>query len=380
MRGRDTYGVAKDFLETVHGEIGCINCHGGKNVEDKDEAHEGIVKDPSEHEGGGVCADCHEDIASTYKDSMHYTLKGILDIVGTITKPHQMKDTLLPEAWALDCADCHASCGNCHVAWPEVSKGGLLDRHRFLKTPPMEKTCYGCHGSRFAGEYQGLLGPSADVHYEKLQMVCTDCHKGEQLHATKPDDVKRYYATETVRCEQCHPDAAEPGRSRVAMHNAHEKDTLQCAVCHAVEYFNCSNCHVSLDVKEPGKIKVIFPSDPLVTFKIGKNIDRGPNNPYKYNLVRHTPMKKDSLASLRYFQAVLKGAPGPADLIANWDALPTWNSASVHSIQRNTKQNQSCNSCHGVKELFLTKDDLDPTDPAANLQVIVDKIPARVKQ
>jgi len=310
---------------------------------------------------------------------MHYKLNGILDIVGTITSPHKMEDTLLPAAWALDCADCHASCGSCHVAWPAVAKGGLLDRHRFQKTPPMEKTCYACHGSRFAGEYMGRLGNTADVHYEKGQMVCTDCHKGEQLHNTQPAGVKRYYATETVRCEQCHPDT-KPGRSKIAMHNAHKEGTLACAVCHANEYFNCANCHVSLDVKEEGKIKVIFPSSPLFTFKIGKNIDISPGNPYKYNLVRHTPMKKDSLASFTYFQAVIKGAPGPKDLVSNYDALPTWNSASVHSIQRRTKQNSSCNACHGHKELFLTKDDLKPDDPAANQKVIVEKIPAKIKQ
>ncbi|MBU4264043.1 MAG: hypothetical protein KKC76_19495 [Proteobacteria bacterium] len=379
MRGRDNFGVAKDFVESVHGEIGCIACHFGNNVDDMEKAHEGVIKDPSEEDGGGVCKECHEEITATFKDAMHYKLNGILDIVGTITAPHKMGDTLLPEAWKLDCADCHATCGGCHVAWPEVAKGGLLDRHRFKKTPPMEKTCYGCHGSRFAGEYMGLLGATADVHYEKGQMVCADCHTANQLHNTQPAGVNRYYATETARCEQCHPDT-KSGSSKIAMHNAHPEGTLACAVCHANEYFNCSNCHVSLDIKEPGKIKVIFPSDPLVTFKIGKNIDISPQNPYKYNLVRHTPMKKDSLASLRYFQKVLKGAPGPEDLVASYDALPTWNSASVHSIQRKTKQNQSCNACHGHPELFLTQTDLVPEDPAANKKIIVDRIPAALKE
>ncbi len=342
-----------------------------------EDAHKGLVADPSEEGGGGVCAQCHDEIASTYKESMHYTLKGIMDIVGTITSPHKMGDTLLPEAWALDCANCHASCGSCHVAWPKVSKGGLLDRHRFQRKPPMEKTCFGCHGSRFAGEYVGFLGATADVHYEKGQMECYDCHKGSQIHETRPAGVKRYYATETPRCEECHPDAVAGG-SKVAMHNAHPKDTLACTVCHASDYFNCMNCHVSLDVKREGEIEVIFPSDPLVTFKIGRNIDISPNNPYKFNLVRHTPMLKDSLASLRYFQEVLKGAPGPLDLVANWDALPTWNSASVHNIQKMTRQNRSCDSCHGNKDLFLTRDDLMPGDPAANLQIVVEPVPAKV--
>ncbi len=380
MRGRDSVGVAEDFTESVHGQMGCMYCHKGTDSDEMEKAHEGMVLDPSEEGGSGVCKECHPDIASTYKDSMHYTLSGILDITGTITQPHQMKDTLLPEAWTLDCAHCHASCGSCHVAWPHVAKGGLLDRHRFKKTPPMDKTCYACHGSRYAGEYQGELGDTADVHYEELQMVCVDCHKGEQLHHTQPEGVKRHYATKTTRCEDCHRDAATPGASRVAMHNAHPKDTLACTVCHSTEYFNCKNCHVSLDIKEEGEITVIFPSDPMMAFKIGTNIDRGPNNPYKYNLVRHTPMKKDSLASLRYFQKVLKGEEGPEDLVANYDALPTWNSANPHNVQKNTKQTRTCNSCHGQKNLFLTEGDLLPDDPAANQKVIVKEIPAKIEE
>ena len=336
-----------------------------------------MVQDPSEAGGGGVCRQCHQDIASHYKNSMHYNLTGIKDIAGTIISPHKMENTLLPAAWKLDCANCHASCGSCHVAWPKVAHGGLLAGHMFQKNPPMKKTCYACHGSRFAGEYMGLLGPTPDVHYGKYQMTCTDCHKGDLLHRTLPKGVKRYYAAATPMCVQCHPNAV-PGKSNVPMHNAHRKNELACTVCHATEYFNCTNCHVSLDASEPGKLNVIFPAGPLETFKIGRNIDRSRYNPYKYDLVRHSPMLKDSLASFRYFQYVLTGKPGPKDLVSNFDALPTWNSASVHTIQLKTPQNRSCNSCHGHKGLFLTKSDLRPGDPKANLRIIVNKIPPRI--
>ncbi len=381
MRGRDTFGVSKAFVKSVHGEIGCINCHKGTNVNDKDKAHKGMVKDPSKKNGSGVCGECHSGIAASYKNSMHNRLNGIADIVATIIKPHKMANTLLPAAWGLDCSNCHATCGSCHVAWPTVAKGGLLNRHEFMKIPPMDKTCYACHGSRFAGEYMGKLGATADVHYEKGQMSCVACHKAGELHNTEPKGVNRYYAVKTVRCTQCHPNAGKPGLSKIAMHNAHKAGTVACAVCHANKYFNCTNCHVSLDFKQAGKKPtVIFPSNPLFTFKIGRNIDRSPANPYEYNLVRHTPMKKDSMASFRYFQAVLTGKPGPKDLVSNYDALPTWNSASIHSIQLDTPQNRSCNACHGHKELFLTKADLAPGYPAADLKIIVKKIPAKIKR
>ena len=377
MRGRDVWGVDKAFLNTVHGQVGCINCHKGHNVDNVKEAHKGLVQDPSEPGGGGVCKQCHPDITSTYAHSMHYKLTGIFNIVGTISSPNKIKNTLLPAAAKLDCLNCHATCGSCHVAWPKVAEGGLLSRHRFFKNPPMDKTCYACHGSRYAGEYMGILGPYPDVHFEKYQMTCTDCHEGKFLHDTQPADATRFYAVRQPMCTDCHPNAV-PGKSNIPMHNAHKKDELACTVCHATEYFNCTNCHVSLDAGQPGKLSVIFPSDPLVTFKIGRNYDRSKYNPYKYDLVRHTPMLKNSLASFRWFQYVLTGKPGPKDLIANYNALPTWNSASVHSIQLRTPQDRTCNSCHGHKGLFLTKDDLKPGDPKANFKIIVTKIPPRI--
>jgi thiosulfate/3-mercaptopyruvate sulfurtransferase len=52
----------------------------------------------------------------------------------------------------------------------------------------------------------------------------------------------------------------------------------------------------------------------------------------------------------------------------------------VHSIQRRTKQNSSCNACHGQKELFLTEADLAKDEPTANQKIIVKKIPGEIKK
>jgi thiosulfate/3-mercaptopyruvate sulfurtransferase len=68
------------------------------------------------------------------------------------------------------------------------------------------------------------------------------------------------------------------------------------------------------------------------------------------------------------------------DAMPNYDDLPTWTKAAPHNIRRITKQNQSCNHCHGNVEIFLTKGNLDPRYPKANIKVAIEKPPERRSQ
>jgi hypothetical protein len=79
--------------------------------------------------------------------------------------------------------------------------------------------------------------------------------------------------------------------------------------------------------------------------------------------VRHVPVARDSFA---YYGA---------DLLPNFDALPTWKYATPHNIQRITPQNEACGGCHGNAELFLTTDDVALDERKANENVIVEELP-----
>ncbi|MDI6814752.1 MAG: hypothetical protein QMC90_01515, partial [Dehalococcoidales bacterium] len=65
--------------------------------------------------------------------------------------------------------------------------------------------------------------------------------------------------------------------------------------------------------------------------------------------------------------------------LPNFDLVPTWKTSTPHNIQLVTPQNQSCNSCHGQKELFLTEENLIPDDSEANKEVIVPQIPEKLE-
>jgi hypothetical protein len=79
--------------------------------------------------------------------------------------------------------------------------------------------------------------------------------------------------------------------------------------------------------------------------------------------VRHVPITRDSFA---YYGE---------SLLPNFDALPTWKYATPHNIQRITPQNETCGSCHGNTEVFLTDGDVSADELEANQDVIVEDLP-----
>lgn len=364
-----------DFLNSDHGDLGCTYCHKGNNVDDFEKAHQGIVEDPSEKKDG-VCSECHEEITETFYKSMHFTIRGIKNVMQAYISPQPLEKSPLETAFKIDCNSCHATCGSCHVSRPKATKGGLMGAHRFFKEPPMAKTCYGCHGARTGGEFTGKIGPcstgdevipdigpTADVHFFKYQMICSDCHAGEKLHSALDTPKKtRYYNIPHVQCEDCHK-KVKNGEDGVAMHKAHPPNTLACQTCHSSGgYHNCFNCHVLLGNKGKEPIPL---SDSKILFKIGLNPDPGPYNKYKYVLLRHSPVTFNSFSVLGI------------NFKPNFNRITTWGPMPVHNIQKNTPQNAGCNSCHGHPELFINEKDLQNASGAD--RVLIPKVPPAVE-
>ena len=62
------------FLESIHGQLGCITCHGGvSGAEDKEAAHEGVVREP---DSVAQCAPCHTETVLADENSLHSNLSG----------------------------------------------------------------------------------------------------------------------------------------------------------------------------------------------------------------------------------------------------------------------------------------------------------------
>lgn len=347
----------------------CIQCHGGQGgVDDMAAAHQGVVTDPTARADSTtkLCGTCHADIAKAQVTSLHFDSHGYDTIIGARLGDAPASHAAWDKAKANHCSACHTSCGQCHVSQPTSVGGGLISGHQFKKTQAFTRTCTGCHGTRVNAEYTGLNeGVPADVHWTQAGMACFKCHSGAELHGmgAAGEQKERYDGKPAPACLDCHPNAA-PGKGQVMQHNLHG-DKLACQVCHSVANKSCYSCHVQTTDKGQPFFK-IEPS--VLSFKIGLNPKKSADRPWDYVVLRHAPIDPTNFDF--YGQ----------DVLAKFDALPTWKYATPHNIQRNTPQTKTCDSCHGNAELFLSEKDLKPYEVKANQSVIPTKIPAKTGQ
>ena len=352
--------VNSDFANSTHGQIGCRTCHGGADgVNEKAAAHAGIVIDPTEGTAT-ACQPCHADIITKVQNSLHTTQMGYFTAFAA-RSDQGAGDPKYAAMFEARCADCHGTCGQCHVSRPASVRGGLTRGHDFYKTPSLTDNCTACHGSRVGAEFRGEnTGIAEDVHWRN-GMNCMACHDDVELHGdgTSPDH--RYANSAGPRCETCHPDSEI---SSVLEHTLHG-DSLSCQVCHSMPYKNCYSCHVELDSQA-----LQFPSE--IDFRIGLNPNKTTIHPYDYVVLRHVPIAPDT------FEAWDIDLP-------NFTDEPTWRMATPHNIQKNTPQTESCNNCHGSLDLFLTTAYIQELidsglmvaeELEANENVVVDEPPA----
>jgi hypothetical protein len=347
------------YASDVHAFIACTACHGGQPLRSMS-AHDGLIADPSADPETG-CGSCHPNIAPYSADSLHSTLRGYDTAIYERSIPEHHDTLEFMEVY--HCNECHATCGDCHIAQPDSVGGGLLEGHAFVRQPPMSQTCTACHGSRVKNEYYGLNeGIPGDVHLRQARLACTDCHSGDQMHGMGEAEGAdhRYDGVREPQCEDCHADQIGVG-SGILQHEIHGTEILSCQSCHSVAYTNCTNCHVDRTEDDIPYYKI---EEHSVGFFLGRNPLRSAERPYRYVPVRHVPIDPESFSAYG------------EDLLPNFLNRPTWTYATPHNIQRNTPQTESCTTCHGNEAIFLTADKVIESErDGANLNVIVDVVP-----
>jgi len=350
--------VGDEFLVSVHNSHNCIGCHGGvEGVDDKGAAHEGMVRDPVEY-SDQVCGVCHAEATQLAATSLHQNLTGYRT---TLTaRGADFSDPRMEEAFGNHCNACHTTCGQCHISRPNFTFGGLISGHKVKRIASIKDTCIACHGARVSNEYQGKNeGVEGSVHWLEEGMPCFECHNVSHYHGDGTEYAYRYEGAPGVNCLDCHPEAAFD-QSEALEHNIHV-GKVACEVCHVSgPYKSCYNCHVAVDEKG---LPYYETDDSELTFKIGRNPLKGDDRPWDYVLVRHVPVAPDTFAFYG------------DNLLSTFDSVPTWKYATPHNIQRVTAQNESCDSCHGNADIFLTAGDVAPEELAANANVIVEEIP-----
>lgn len=355
-----------------HYNIGCVGCHNGTdNTANKAEAHSGdFLRHPSvEYEN--KCGSCHSSIVNNFKTSLHNGTGQKRKVAIRSGYSSSADFDKLPqhqiEGYNKNCAQCHGTCGNCHIVRPEAAGGGLAKGHMFNKTPDMNSVCVKCHSSRGGHAFLGVApGTVPDAHLTKMGYDCNHCHKGYELHGNGEPVEQRYAYSELPSCEICHSSVSSSNQ----YHTKHIDD-FNCQVCHSQDYNNCGSCHIH---GEGARV----PS--YQGFKIGMNPLSDIKLKYKFALVRRTLAAPDNWKEYG------------VEELAGFNALPTYNYTTPHNLikwtTRTTVENgQSCSyNCHiriegddlVNKDLYLFKDDLLDWEVSATESVTVDgKLPSK---
>ncbi len=111
----------ESYPETAHGEIACVDCHGGLQDSAKDIAHTDLISRPS-NQAGATCGQCHEKQSDLQQGSLHSNQQGYWTVLEARGASHD--DPAMQEMFGNHCASCHTTCGDCHVSQPAIVGGG----------------------------------------------------------------------------------------------------------------------------------------------------------------------------------------------------------------------------------------------------------------
>jgi hypothetical protein len=214
----EVFYIEPSSLETPHGSLGCITCHGGTgNEADKELAHEGLIEDLSKTHPED-CLLCHRHLPDQIPED-------------NLRTPHgQIVDAVWEgSACGVLCSDCHGEVGH---GFDPVTGAVIcpmavcLDCHIERNLDARLTDCNTCH-----------VGP----HDMAVAMSCKDCHTGtdtwrETELAVHPVELTGYHAT--TNCFSCHHWPNFKGLDYVCSDchdQPHEIGDDDCSLCHTPE-------------------------------------------------------------------------------------------------------------------------------------------------
>jgi hypothetical protein len=209
------YHIDPASLQTPHGSLGCITCHGGTgDTADKDTAHQDLILDLSATHPED-CLLCHRNLPAQFPEDHLRTPHG--QVVNAIWEG---------SACGVLCSDCHGQVGH---GFDPVT--GAI-------TCPMS-VCLDCHLERNLGDNLTKcntchVGP----HDVATGLSCKDCHTSTDTWAqaslaVHPLELTGVHAT--TDCFSCHKWPNFQGLDRVCSdchQRPHELGNDDCALCH----------------------------------------------------------------------------------------------------------------------------------------------------
>jgi len=318
--------VARGFVTSRHGRLGCVSCHGGRDgASGQKAAHRGMTANPSlAGAGSASCGACHSSVVTTFGTSLHRSAAGIWNKLRDRLSKADHGQAIARRTFRGKggCGGCHSSCGDCHVSWPRASGAGLRAGHKFVTRTTVkqdDRGCVGCHD---------VIGPdyvSSDLHH-KAGMGCSRCHTDRREYhgdGTARTDIHVAGAVVT-RCVDCHQTLS------ASIHSPAHLAGATCEACHAAPYVNCyGGCHNGVEGGDRTRVRL----------GIGRD--------GRLDTFRHTPVSSDMFGGGVNFVPFIQ-LGGKA----------TWVETAVHTTALPGRTQALCDRCHGPGTALLRPSEL----------------------
>jgi cytochrome b subunit of formate dehydrogenase len=209
-----------------HNAKGCANCHFDYDSTPHSEDAETIQ-----------CAECHEDAAKVYKESVHANAEkpvhcGECHGLHNIIPPSERDSPLYPLNVHETCGKCHFGDGNGHTRGTELPRERYMaDAHGhgiLVSGLVVTATCVSCHGHHTIRRNDDPKSRVSRLHVDK---VCAECHLGayeeyeQSIHFLKSSDENEHIG---ATCTDCH----HPHEISKADDEFRTQSVQACSKCH----------------------------------------------------------------------------------------------------------------------------------------------------
>lgn len=223
--GRSLHVDAAKFKDSMHGALGCTDCHVGV----KGYPHPKPMRRPS-------CATCHEEPAAQVPKSIHSIL-GAAACASCHGKEHEVQAAakILPQ----QCATCHDAA----VHGYQLGVHAVARKDGDKQAP----TCTACHGSPH--RILAADDPQSPVHHSNIPATCGACHGQKFVMERVGENTQEFYSYK----ESVHGRAVAAGSTKAAVctdcHGVHEirrASDDQSSIFKFNVPVTCAKCHESV--------------------------------------------------------------------------------------------------------------------------------------
>jgi len=236
---RDLHIDKDKFLQSVHGNRDCVECH--KQIKE--------VPHPKLETIRVSCVECHQDLWNEAKIDGNKAQETKLGMV--VGKIDQYMKSLHARPSMEDQSQTNATCYNCHDPHYVYPVGSPIRAQWLLNIP---NVCGKCHTAELELYKTSVHGTEAMQNHNPRAAICVDCHTAHDIDSPQLDTIKLGI---TQNCGGCHKENLE------SYLETYHGQVNKLGYAYTAKCFDCHGSHTIQRVDDPRSM--VYPDNRLQT-------------------------------------------------------------------------------------------------------------------